>query len=236
MGRRRRDGDPALVVGYVRVSTDEQQLSTDAQRDALNAWCDENERALVHVCEDRGVSGAAEIDKRTGLMEAIAALREYRAGVVLVVRVDRLARDVGKAAIIEEMIAREGARVLSCDGVGNETGPEANLLKNLIRSISQYERQIIALRTKVALQAKKTRGLRYNCRAPYGYTWTADGKLADHPREQRAVATICSLRDDGRTIQEISEHLDESPRKYPPRGACWHPTTVYRILRRVQDG
>jgi site-specific DNA recombinase len=236
VGRKRRTpGDPAKVVGYVRVSTDDQALSPDAQRDALERWCEDNERALVHVCEDRGVSGAADLDKRPGLLEAIAAIREYKAGVLLVFRLDRLSRSVSKGAVIEELIEREGARALSCDGVGNDATPEGALLKNMIRSVAQYERQIIALRTRVALQAKKRRGQRHNCRAPYGFRWSDDGQIQELATEQRAIDTIRRLRDDGASIAAISEHLNERSRRFPPRGAAWHPTTVYRIVCRFRE-
>ena len=236
MGRKRRTaGDPAKVVGYVRVSTEDQALSPDAQRDALDRWCEDNERALVHVAEDKGVSGAADLDKRPGLLEAIAAIREYKAGVLLVFRLDRLSRSVSKGAVIEELVEREGARTLSCDGVGNDATPEGALLKNMIRSVAQYERQIIALRTRVALQAKKVRGRRHNCNAPYGFAWTDDGGIQELASEKRAVDTIRSLREGGSSIAAISDHLNERHKRFPPRGAAWHPTTVYRIVCRYRD-
>ena len=235
MGRKRKPkGDPAKVVGYIRVSTDDQALSTDAQRDALEKWCKTNRRTLVHVCEDKGVSGAADLGKRPGLLEAIAAIREHRAGVLLVSRLDRLSRSVSKGAVIEDFVEREGARTLSCDGVGNDATPEGSLLKNMIRSVAEYERQIIALRTRVALQAKKRRGGRYNCRAPYGYRWTADDRIAELPAEAAAVRAINMMREKGRTVAEISDHLNRT-RRFPPRGRAWYPTTVYRILCRTRD-
>jgi site-specific DNA recombinase len=223
-----------MVVGYVRVSTEDQALSPDAQRDALDRWCEQHDRALVYVASDIGVSGNAEIDKRPGLLEAVAALREHKAGVLLVFRLDRLSRSVSKGAMIEELVGREGARVLSTDGVGNDESPEGTLLKNMIRSVSQYERQIIALRTRVALRSKKDRGKRHNCNAPYGFCWTTEGGIEEMPKEQRAIDTIRSLHEDGETIAKISDHLNENSRKFPPRGACWHPTTVYRIVCRYR--
>ncbi len=57
MARRRnkRDTDPKKVIGYIRVSTDEQALGPDAQRDALNAWCERHEARLLAIHEDIGV-------------------------------------------------------------------------------------------------------------------------------------------------------------------------------------
>lgn len=61
-------------TGYLRVSTDAQTLSVDAQRARLTAWCVERHLALTAVYEDIGVSGGAALDKRPGLMAAIETL------------------------------------------------------------------------------------------------------------------------------------------------------------------
>ena len=57
MARRRnkRDTDPKKVIGYIRVSTDEQALGPDAQRHALNAWCERHDARLLAIHEDIGV-------------------------------------------------------------------------------------------------------------------------------------------------------------------------------------
>ena len=48
--RNKRDADPKKVIGYIRVSTDEQALGPDAQRDALNAWCERHDEiGRAHV-------------------------------------------------------------------------------------------------------------------------------------------------------------------------------------------
>ena len=72
--RRRRDTDPKKVVGYVRVSTDEQALGPEAQRNALEAWCRAQEAVQVAVCEDIEVSGATPLEKRPGLNQALDTL------------------------------------------------------------------------------------------------------------------------------------------------------------------
>ncbi len=91
--RRRRDTDPKKVVGYVRVSTDEQALGPEAQKTALEAWCKAHEAVLISVCEDIGISGAAPLEKRPGLNQALDTLTLEGAGVLLVAKRDRLARD-----------------------------------------------------------------------------------------------------------------------------------------------
>ena len=86
-----------LLIGYARVSTDEQDLT--AQRDALAALGVTPERTYV----DHGLTGTNR--ERPGLREALAACR---AGDTLVVaKLDRLARSLPDArAILEDLTKR----------------------------------------------------------------------------------------------------------------------------------
>ena len=88
----------ALLVGYARCSTDQQDLT--AQRDALLGLGVETERIYV----DHGLTGTTR--ERPGLREALAACR---AGDTLVVtKLDRLAQSLPDArAIADELTARQ---------------------------------------------------------------------------------------------------------------------------------
>ncbi|MGD0947586.1 MAG: recombinase family protein [Candidatus Binatia bacterium] len=102
--------DQQRVIGYVRVSSDDQQLGPDAQRVALEQWCAANGGRLVLTCTDRGVSGGAALDQRPGLLAALAAIKELAAGVLLVAKRDRLARDTLVAATVEQLAETCGRR------------------------------------------------------------------------------------------------------------------------------
>ena len=65
----------STAVGYIRVSTEEQTLGPEAQRVALARWAEARKIQLVAVHEDRGVSGAAPLDRRPGLLAALARPR-----------------------------------------------------------------------------------------------------------------------------------------------------------------
>ena len=69
------------AVGYVRVSIQEQGLSEHAQRDTMKRWCEANGVQLAGVCTDVGVGGATDVEKRPGLLTALATLRQERAEV-----------------------------------------------------------------------------------------------------------------------------------------------------------
>ena len=228
--RRKKDADPSLAIGYIRVSTDEQALGPEAQRGALNAWCERHDCRLCASFEDIGVSGGTPVEKRAGLNLALDALFEHGAGVLLVAKRDRLARDVVIGAVAERLVERLGGRVLAADGTGNGDGPEQQLLRHLINAFSEYERMIIGARTKAALRVKKKRGQRVGA-VPIGYRLCDDGKmLEEDPGEQEAIALIHELREDGLSLRAIDKELRR--RGFRSRGGKrWHVQTLANILR-----
>jgi DNA invertase Pin-like site-specific DNA recombinase len=109
--------DPHKVIGYVRVSSDDQRFGPEAQRAALKQWCTAHGKRLVLICTDRGVSGGAALDQRPGLLAALAAIKKFAAGVLLVAKRDRLARDTLVAAMVERLAERDEWRVLRAGAV-----------------------------------------------------------------------------------------------------------------------
>lgn len=223
-------GDPALAVAYVRVSTDDQALGPEAQRAAIERWASQHGVVVCEVCEDIGVSGGAALDKRPGLMSAMTAVEARGAGVLVVAKRDRLARDVVIAAAVESWARGKGARVLSADGTSASDGPEGMLMRGIVDLFAQYERAVIRSRTTSALAVKKNRGERVGT-LPMGYGVGEDAKrLVEDENEQRALARINELRDAGVSIREIAADLTANGP--PPRGKRWHPTTIARLLAR----
>ena len=99
--RRTRPGDASCAVAYLRVSTEEQHLGPEAQRMAITQWASRAQVTVVAWHSDAGVSGAAELGDRPALTAAFVDVIEHQAGVLVVARRDRLARDVVVAATIE---------------------------------------------------------------------------------------------------------------------------------------
>jgi DNA invertase Pin-like site-specific DNA recombinase len=88
----------ALLIGYARVSTDEQDLT--AQRDALESLGVSPARIYV----DHGLTGTSR--DRPGLPEALAACRAE--DTLVVTKLDRLARSLPDArAIIDDLTSRQ---------------------------------------------------------------------------------------------------------------------------------
>ncbi len=228
--RRRASADPRTVVGYVRVSTDEQALGPQAQRESLRAWCESNDASLVTVHEDIGVSGATPLEKRPGLNAALDALAEHAAGVLLVAKRDRLARDVIVGAVVERLVERQGARILAADGTGNGDGPEHALMRHLVMAFASYERALVGARTRAALRVKKARGERVGA-VPLGFRLSADGgHIEPDSGEQEVIALVRQLRGDGLSLRQIDGEL--RARGHRPRGGGqWHVQTLTNMLR-----
>jgi DNA invertase Pin-like site-specific DNA recombinase len=222
-------GDAKKAIGYVRVSTEDQHLGPQAQALALARWCKANEVELLAVREDLGVSGAAELDKRPGMMAALDDIRETGAGVLLVAKRDRLARDTMLAAMVERLVEKAGATIISADGSGNGTGPEAEMMRGIINVFAQYERAVIRMRTKAALAVKAGQGKRVG-EVALGKRATQDGRLVPDAEELQALARIEALHQEGMGVRRIAQALNAEGLK--ARGGKWHPTSVARYLSR----
>jgi len=138
----------ALLVGYARCSSDQQDLT--GQRNALLGLGVEAERIYV----DHGLTGTNR--ERPGLREALAACR---AGDTLVVtKLDRLARSLPDArAIADELTARQIS--LSLGGsVYDPTDAVGRLLFIVLAMVAEFETDLIRLRTREGMQVAKAKG------------------------------------------------------------------------------
>ena len=91
-------GSPRVAVAYLRASKNEQRLSRHAQRTAIEAWARRERIRVAAWCLDQGVRSVSPIAERPALRLALAALLQHEAGVLVVAKRDRLARDVVLAA------------------------------------------------------------------------------------------------------------------------------------------
>jgi DNA invertase Pin-like site-specific DNA recombinase len=204
--RRRPLGSPRVAVAYVRVSTEDQKLGPDAQRATIEAWAAREGVTVVAWHVDAGGSGGSDLADRPALVAALTDVRASRAGVLVVAKRDRLARDVAIAATVEKATAAAGARVVSADGTANGDTPADAFMRAVIDGAAAYERALIRARTKAALAAKRAKGERAG-EVPYGYTADDAGRLTPCPGEQAVLATVRTLRAEGRPLRAIVAEL-----------------------------
>lgn len=134
-------------------------------------------------------------------------------------------------ALIERLIARKGARVLSAAGEGTDSDdPTALLMRRIVDAFAEYERLVIRARTRHALKAKRAQGLRAG-NVPFGFSLAEDRKtLVPNHDEQRTLAEIRELRVQGCSMPQIAARLNQ--RGVVTRsGSEWRFEYVRRLLR-----
>jgi DNA invertase Pin-like site-specific DNA recombinase len=182
-------------------------VSLEAQQAAIARFCKAQGLELLEVCVDAGVSGAAELGKRPGLLAALELVRKHKASLVAYKR-DRIARDVVLAATVERMAQSAKGAVLTVEG-DNGNSPEAALMRVMVDAFAQYERALIAARTAAALAYKRSKNERTNYHAPWGARVAADGvKLEQCAAEQEVLRLVAELRSEGLSLRAITAQLE----------------------------
>ncbi len=172
----------------------------------MEAWATRERVSIWAWHTDQGVSGGSELDDRPGLIAALGEIRAARAGVLVVAKRDRLARNVTVAATIERAAESCGARVFSADGVANGDGPADAFMRTILDAAAEYERALIRARTKAALGAKRARGERAGT-VPFGYRADVAGRLTEDPSEVEVLRIVRELRDTGVALRQIVAEL-----------------------------
>lgn len=173
------------MIGYARVSTDEQHL--DLQRDALKAaGCD-------RIYEDLGISAVA--TKRPGYDAALAALKPN--DTLVVWKLDRAWRSLKQAVDTLEMLQKLPAAFRSLTEPFDTTTPLGQAMYQIQNVFAELERKLISERTKAGLAAARKRG-----------------KTLGRPRllssKQTAHARTALAR--GRKPKELARQMHVSPR------------------------
>ena len=212
-------------VAYVRVSTDKQGksgLGLDAQRKAVRDCLNGGTWTLVGKFTEIE-SGTR--NERPELEKALTICKRQKAKLVIA-KLDRLSRNLAFIATLMD----SGVEFVAVDN------PHANKLTvHILAAVAQHEREMIAQRTKDALQAAKARGV-----------VLGNPKLADV--RDRAVACVKADADRfaknvAPIIREIKSTGVASHRAIArslnargvttARGGVWTAVQVGSILRRV---
>jgi len=138
-------GSGAVLVGYMRVSTVEQNL--DLQRDALNSvGC---ERLYEDTC-----SGS--VTDRAGPAKA---LDHMRTGDALVVwKLDRIGRSLGHVVELVAGLQARGIGLKVLTGGIDTTSSTGRLVFGIFATLAEFERDLIRERTMAGLAAARARG------------------------------------------------------------------------------
>lgn len=222
------------VIGYIRVSTEEQSesgLSLAHQRAKVEAYALATDLELVAVMEDAGKS--AKNMSRPGLLDALAMIRKGEASALVILKLDRLTRSVKDLGTLVETFEKTGAALISVQDSINTATAAGRLVLNVLGSVAQWEREAIGERTAAAMAVKKDRGELIG-KVPYGFDLAADGRtLIENPKEQEGLSLLRELHGAGLSFRKIGAELEH--RGFMAKtGGYWQAMTIRNLCREVR--
>ena len=142
-----------MLLGYARVSTDDQNLA--CQRAALSA------AGCQQLYEEKTLGAQRD---RPELARLLGQLRDD--DVVVITRLDRLARSTRDLLDVAERIkdAKAGLRSLA-EPWADTTSPSGEMVLTVFAGITAFERALVPQRTSAGWVAARQRGVRFG-RAP----------------------------------------------------------------------
>jgi DNA invertase Pin-like site-specific DNA recombinase len=211
------------AFGYLRVSG-LGQLAGDGftrQRESIEQYAEQNGIVIKQWFEERGVSGENELDDRPALQSLIAALWANGTTLVIIEKLDRLARDLMVQEPIIKDFQKNGFEIISvCEPDLCSNDPTRVLFRQIMGAIAEYDKKMIVAKLRVARQRiRSTRGC-CEGRKPFG---TREG-------ESLAVARIHGLRAQGKNLTEIARLMNEEGQR-TRTGGKWYVASVSRVMK-----
>ena len=200
--------------------------SCEVQRDYCEKYAKERGYEIAACFDDPDVSGADEF--REKLWQAIEALP--KGGVLLVYKRDRLARNVYLSEQINRAVMKRGASIEAVTGDVKGDSDEAVMIRQILSVIAEYERKMIASRTRHAMRFHQSQGRRMGSECPYG--WMPDPEDAKRrlpcQRERDVIDEIRHMHREGMAYHAIMTWLNANRREYARHGA-WNAKTVRKL-------
>ena len=223
---------PAMTaVIYARYSTDSQrEESIEGQIRESTAYAEKNGFTVVNHYIDRAVS--AKTDNRPQFQQMIKDSDKKLFDIVLVWKLDRFARNRYDSARYKTQLKKNGVKLVSATEVISE-GPEGIILESVLEGYAEYysadlSEKVIRGMTENALKGKFTGGA-----IPFGYIINADHRFEIDPLTAPFVAETFQRYNDGQTMREIRDWLNEKGVKNQ-RGGPMTFNTIQHMLNNLR--
>jgi len=226
---------------YTRKSTDEgldQDFnSLDAQREAGEAFVAsrrlEGWTCLPERYDDGGFSGGNL--ERPALKRLLVDIQAGQIDAVVCYKVDRLSRSLLDFSRLIEVFDRHSVMFLSVTQPINTADSSGRLMLNVLLSFAQFEREMIADRTRDKMSAARRKGKWTGGHAPLGYRVHEDGgRLVVDPDEAEMLREIFRLYEDRRSLISVAGELNRrgwvTKRVGRLGGKPWAKTHVHQVL------
>jgi len=177
---------------YTRVSTDVQaevEFNSCATQESkiMSFIASQDKMEVFKVYSDQGYTGAN--TDRPALKNMLADIQQGKIDIVISYKIDRLTRSPKDFYQLIEIFERYEVSFLSITERFDTSTPSGRLLRNIMLTFAQFERELISERIRDKILEKARKGM-WSCgRAPFGYK-KEDKKLVIEPREAGMVRMI----------------------------------------------
>ncbi len=210
------------AFAYLRVSG-KGQIEGDGftrQLEAIKRYASAHDIKIARVFREEGISGTKELENRPALLDLMTALHSNGVKLVLVEKLDRLARDLMIQETIIGDLRKNGFGLVSvAEPDLLQDDPSRKLMRQIFGAIAEYEKTMIVLKLRGARLRMKAKTGRCEGAKPFGMDQA----------EQTTLERLKSLRASGMAFDKIAAQLNSEGIK-PRRGAKWHGWTVNKIL------
>jgi DNA invertase Pin-like site-specific DNA recombinase len=212
------------AFAYLRVSG-RGQVDGDGfprQLNAVEQYAAVHDLKVKKVFREEGVSGTKELENRPALQELLSAIASSDVQVVVIERLDRLARDLMVQETIIGDLRKRGIELVSVaepDLCSDD--PSRKLVRQIFGAIAEYEKAMIVLKLRGARQRMKARTGRCEGMKAFGEART----------ERKAVNRLLELRAQGLAVNKVADALNAEGYK-PKYGAKWYGSSVSNVLKR----
>ena len=204
------------IIGYCRVSTLGQAadgFGLQAQEQAIRQECENRGWRLISIESAQGESGK-NLD-RPGLRSTLDKVASGAASGLMVAKLDRLTRSVADFATLLTWFTESERTLIAMDLGIDTTTPGGRLVANVFASVAEWEREVIAARTKEGLIAVRAAGKPIS-----GPSVTDNPELATKIRELRAG---------GMSLKQIADHLNAEGIPTLRGGKAWRPSSIQSV-------
>ena len=224
--------EPVRVATYTRISTDEERQpnSLEAQRVRLDAFVTSQPDWQIGRRYEDQFTGT--VIARPALTRLLKDARLGRFDVLLVYRVDRLARSIrGLAQIIDEL-DQAGVIFRSATEPFDTGTPAGRMMVQMLGVFAEFERALIVERITAGLERKAARGGWCGGQRPYGLNIAADrDSLERNPTEAPLVPVIFERYVNQKAgSSALATWLNEQGYR-TKNGRLWSSASVITVLR-----
>jgi DNA invertase Pin-like site-specific DNA recombinase len=227
----RSDAPPSKRAAiYTRKSTSaglEQEFnSLDAQRERCENYAKSQGWQVVGTYDDGGFTGAN--IERPAFQRLLADIDASKVDVVVVYKVDRLSRSLLDFARVMERFGSHEVAFVSVTQNFSTADAMGRLTLNMLMSFAEFEREMIAERTRDKIVSARRKGKWTGGTVPVGYT-VVDRKLVKNASEAHVIKEVFDLYEKHQSVLAVVRDLRARGRKR--RNGEWTKDGVLRVLK-----